>query len=167
MKTPEEFSKYLNTLLESPIVLGAQQLEMFEIGKDLELLDISNVNIKVKENLFAIIELLGKEIIKSQRLLKTANDILRYANYVSDADYRTFTKVPKYTLSTSDKKIIMNALNKLELYSAYGEMKPRYSFWLALSRNLFPGSSKFNKFKNAQEIFYLLRNDNSIKTFKK
>ena len=115
----------------------------------------------IKENIFSILEITGKEFFKSAGILKTATDILRYAYFVSEEDYKLLPKGVRFNLKTSDKKVIMAALNTIaskDVKNVFGDMKPNKSQWLALSKNLFPGSSKFNKFSAAQGVFDFLRN---------
>jgi hypothetical protein len=123
------------------------------------------MEIKVKENLFSIIEIIGKENVKELNIFKTATDVLRYAYFVSGQDWKELPKGVKFKLKTSDKKVIMAGLTKLGTKTAFGDMKPYKSQWLAVSKNLFPGSAKFNKFSNAQGLFDFLRNGGKVETF--
>jgi len=126
------------------------------------------MNIKVKENLFAIAEIIGKENLKKCNLLSTASDILRYAYFVSKEDWKMMPKGTKFKLKTSDKNVIMNSLNKLarkDINNTFGDMKPYKSQWLSVSKNLFPSSKKFNRYSDAQELFNILRNNKKVETF--
>ena len=61
----------------------------------------------------------------------------------------------------------MKSLNKASNFiDAYGEMKTYKSQWLSVSKNLNPGSTKFNKYKKAQDLFNLIRNKEQSKTIK-
>ena len=172
----KDFSNYktlLKEILNSPIVFGEQQIKLIQEGENNGLLEdlLPNVNFKVKENLFAIIDIIGKQKFKELNLLKTPTDVLRYAFYVSDLDYRGLNlqtewfSSQKIRLKTSDKKVIMDTINKFSYEKCYEEMKPRYSQWIALTRALYPGSKKFNKFHRAQNIFNRLRDGEKTETF--
>jgi hypothetical protein len=157
------------TLLNSPIVLSDIELSFLnELNKFNLLFDlIPKATMKVKENLFNVLGLLDKESIKllGSDIFKTSTDILRYIYFISDEDYITLPKNPLIKLSTSNKKLVMSLINKFTNDSVYDDMKPYKSQWVSVSRNIFPGSKKFSKFKRAQEIFNALRNTKRLVTF--
>jgi len=171
VKSTQEFISDVATIINSPIVFGKQQLEFIKEAYNKNLLiEVFKLvqPIKVKENIFAILENTGKEMFKELNILRTPTDVLRYAYYVSGLNYRKLEKGIRFNLKTSDKKIIMNSLNKISknnIVNVYGEMRPYKSQWLSLSKNLFPGSKKFNKFPYAQNLFDNLRNNTKIETF--
>ena len=171
VKSTDEFISDVAQIIEMPIVFGAQQIEFVREAFNKNILDkaVAKVQaIKVKENIFSILEITGKDFFKSAGILKTATDILRYAYFVSEEDYKLLPKGVRFNLKTSDKKVIMAALNTIaskDVKNVFGDMKPNKSQWLALSKNLFPGSSKFNKFSAAQGVFDFLRNNGKVETF--
>jgi len=171
VKTTDEFIKDVAVIIGSPIVFGKQQLEFISEAYNKNLLtEVFNLvqNIKVKENIFAILEITGKEIFKNLNILRTPTDVLRYAYFASDLNYRKLEKGVKFNLKTSDKKVIMSNLNKIaekNIANVFGEMRPYKSQWLSLSKNLFPGSKKFSNFYCAQTLFDNLRNNTKIETF--
>ena len=169
-KLVTDFVKDVRTIVESPIVWGKQQLEFIEEAYKASFLGgiLAISDIKVKENIFSIMDITGKEFFKNNEVLKTATDILRYCYFVSGEDYRTLDKGVKFRLKTSDKKIIMTSLNRIakrDLVNVFGDIKPYKSQWIGVSKNLNPGSKKFNKFPDAQAIFDFLRNNGKVKTF--
>ena len=167
LKDIEEFKKDILTVVKFPIVFGAQQLDLINEAnsKGLLLGVLDGVDFKVKENLFGIIDIVGKENIKNINIFKTSTDVLRYAYYVSGLDYSNLPDNVKFNLKTSDKRVIMNALDRMDNGNILNDMKPKKSKWIALSKNLFPGSKKFDKFTNAQSIFHIIRNSKKIITF--
>lgn len=167
VKTPSEFQTEVGSIVGSPIVWGAQQVEFIQAANDADLLYdvLVKADFKVKENMFSIINIVGKENVKELNIFKTATDALRYAYFVSGQDWRKLPKGVKFKLKTSDKKVIMAALNKLNVKVAFGDMKPYKSQWLAVATNLFPGSSKFARFATAQGLFDYLRNGGNVETF--
>jgi len=170
-KTVADFRNDVKVILESPIVFGEQQVEFIqEANRSEELSEVlSNVSsIKVKENLFKLIEITGKEFVKHNDVLKTATDILRYCYFVSGFEVQNLFTGVKFKLSTADKKIVMGSLDKLarkNLGNLIGDMKPYKSQWLGIATNLHPGSAKFKRFSGAQEVFEYLRNGGKIETF--
>jgi len=170
VKTIQEFLKEVQNTAQMPIVFGAQQLELLQEAhkNDLLVQAINGLDIKVKENLFSIIELIGKENIAKCGVLKTATDVLRYAYFVSGADYKKMGK-EHFSLKTSDKRVVMSSLDNIikngDIKNVFGDMKPNKSLWLSLSKNLFPGSAKFSKYSNAQGVFDYIRNGGNVKTF--
>lgn len=85
--------------------------------------------------------------------LKEKNKGLNYKNTYGEMErYTTFN------LKTSHKKYIMKQLNKINLDNALNDIKPNIHLWKALGKNLFPGSAKFSRYSNAQDIFEVLRN---------
>lgn len=170
VKTTSEFVKEVQNVASIPIVFGAQQLELLKEANKHDLLvgSIKGLDVKVKENLFSIIELIGKEYIVKANLLSTATDVLRYAYFVSGEDYKKL-EASKFSLKTSDKRVIMESLNNIsktkDIKEVFGDMKPNKSLWLSMSKNLFPGSKKFNKYSNAQGLFDYIRNGGTVETF--
>lgn len=169
-KTGIEFIKEIQAIVNSPIVWGKQQLEFIQEANKVKLLAsiLSNSDIKVKENLFAIMSVTGKEFFRDNNILKTATDILRYCYFVSGEDYKTLDKGIRFKLKTSDKKVVMSSLNRIakkDIKNTFGDMKPYKSQWLSVSKNLNPGSAKFSRFSNAQGIFDFLRNKGKVETF--
>lgn len=168
VKTEKEFSDAVKTVVAMPIVFGAQQEEMITEAFKNDLLDIDGVNLKVKENIFVILGITGKEFFKEHNILNTATDVLRYAYFVSGTDFKELPSGEKFKLKTSDKKVIMASLNRIakrDIKNTFGDMKPYKSQWLAVSKNLFPGSAKFAKFDKAQGVFDFLRNGGKVETF--
>lgn len=168
VKTEQEFSDEVKSMVAMPIVFGAQQTELIEEAFKNDLLDIDGVTFKVKENIFAILKITGKEFFKEHNILNTATDVLRYAYFVSEENYKELPTGTRFKLKTSDKKVIMASLNRIvkkDTRNAFGDMKPYKSQWLSVSKNLFPGSAKFAKFDRAQGIFDVLRNGGNIETF--
>lgn len=163
-KTSEDFNTVLREIIYIPIVFGEEQLNLLEDAFRNELLiPLLDSDIKVKENLFGILSIIGKENIKCVNLFKTSNDVLRYAFFISKKDSLNWISLELYpeqrfSISTSDSKIIMDALNKIDLPFAFNDMKARSNIWLRLSKNIHPGSSKFNKYPNAQKLFNFIRN---------
>ena len=170
-KTVDGFIQDVKTIIESPIVFGAQQIEFIQEAKRLGFLGsiLNSVqDIKVKENLFQIIEITGKEFVKSVNVLKTATDVLRYCYWTSGLDFKNLEKGVRFRLKTSDKKIVMmtiDALAKKSMINLFGDMKPYKSQWLGVATNIHPGSKKFRKFNSAQQIFDYIRNGGSLETF--
>lgn len=170
VKSTKEFTDEVTTIVSMPIVFGKQQEEFIAEAFKADLLGdaIEGVNFKVKENIFAILAITGKEFFKEVNILKTATDILRYAYFVSGEDFKELPRGTKFKLKTADKKIIMSNLDKVvlkDISSAYSDIKPKKSQWLALSKNLFPGKAKFKDFTHAQGIFGIIRNGGNIETF--
>ena len=171
VKNTKEFVAEVTKVINMPIVFGVQQEEFIReaFNKDLLMEALATVNsIKIKENIFAILAITGKEFFKESGILKTATDILRYAYFVSEQDYKGLPSGVRFSLKTSDKRVIMSALDRIakkDIKNVYGDIKPNKSLWLAMSRNLFPGSVKFSKFPNAQGMFNILRNGGTIETF--
>jgi len=169
LKTPEEFKDMIKEILTLPIVFGESQKQYLDEANRLDiLLNLLPKNFKIKENLFYLM----KYNIEVQEYLKTSTDILRYAYYVSDLNYKELNlkednEYIKFKLKTSNKRIIMIALNLLSnnKVEVYGDMKPYKSQWLRLAANLFPGSAKFNKYPKSQFMFDILRNGSDIETF--
>jgi hypothetical protein len=170
-KTVDGFNKDVKTIIESPIVFGAQQIEFIQEAKRLGFLGsiLNSVqDFKVKENMFQVIDITGKEFVKKVNILKTATDILRYCYWASGLDFTNLEKGVKFNLKTADKKIVMMYLNTIankNMTNLFGDMKPYKSQWLSVSKNLFPGSSKFHKFGSAQKIFDYIRNGGNLVTF--
>jgi hypothetical protein len=163
-KSEEEFLTILKDIVYMPIVFGEEQLSLIEDAfRNNLLLPLLNKDIKVKENLFEILSIIGKENIKKVNLFKTSTDVLRYAFFVSNKNSLNWKSLilrpeDRFSISTSDSKIIMDALNKIDLPFAFNDMKSKKNIWLRLSKNIHPGSSKFNKFPTAQKLFDFLRN---------
>ena len=170
-KTVDGFIQDVKTIIESPIVFGTQQIEFIQEAKRLGFLGsiLNSVqDIKVKENLFQIIEITGKEFVKTVNVLKTATDVLRYCYWVSGLDFKNLEKGTRFRLKTSDKKIVMmtiDALAKKSMINLFGDMKPYKSQWLGVATNIHPGSKKFRKFNSAQQIFDYIRNGGNLETF--
>ena len=171
IKTVEEFKEDLRSVISMPIVFGEEQLTLLnDAHKNNLLVDLLDTDIKVKENLFAILELVGSANVKKLNLFKTANDVLRYALFVSQQDWRgmsLFTSMTyegkttgKFNISTAERKVIMSALNKIDTEFAYNDMRPRKSLWLGLGMNIHPRSKKFSEYGNAQQLFTYLREGN-------
>jgi len=113
-KTQEEFIKEIKNIIESPIVYGKQQRDFLVVANDSNILDVVleyNLKFKVKENLFGLIDIIGKDKFKTLNPLKTVKDVLRYAYFVSGEDYTELEKGIKFHISTSDKKFIMKSLD--------------------------------------------------------
>lgn len=163
-KSINDFKEILLNTIYMPIIFGQEQLNLIEDAFNNNLLlPLLNKNIKIKENLFGIISIIGKENIKKLNLFKTSNDVLRYAFFVSNKNplnWKSLKLYPqqRFSLSTSDAKIIMDALNKIDLSFAFNDMKGKRNIWLRLSKNIHPGSKKFNKYPNAQKLFDFIRN---------
>ena len=169
VKSTKEFILEVAKIINMPIVFGVQQTEFIKeaFNKGI-LVNCITDTIKVKENIFAILDITGKEFFKDSNILRTATDILRYAYFVSGEDYKKLPKGTKFKLKTSDKNVIMTSINKIakrDIKNVFGDIKPYKSQWLSLSKNLFPGSKKFNRYPNAQGIFDYLRNGGNIETF--
>jgi hypothetical protein len=170
-KSIEDFRNDVKVILESPIVFGEQQVEFIqEANRAEELGEVLSCisNIKVKENLFKLIEITGKEFVKHNDVLKTATDLLRYCYFVSGFEVQNLFTGAKFKLSTADKKIVMGTLGRLarkDLGNLIGDMKPNKSQWLSVATNLHPASAKFNRYERAQEVFDYFRNGGNIKTF--
>ena len=170
-KSIEEFGNDVKVILESPIVFGTQQVEFIQEAYRVQ--ELGNVlsripGIKVKENLFRLIEITGKEFVRHNDVLKTATDVLRYCYFVSGLGFQDLTKGAKFKLSTADKKIVMGTLGRLarkDLGNLIGDMKPYKSQWLGVATNLHPGSAKFNRYERAQQVFEYFRNGGNIITF--
>lgn len=170
VKTDTEFFKEVEIIATSPIVWGTQQLEFIKEANRIGILAgvLTNTDVKVKENLFEIMKVTGKEFFRDNNVLKTATDILRYCYFVSEEDFKALSKGTKFSLKTSDKKVIMASLNRIskrDVKNTFGDMKPYKSQWLSVSKNLNPGSAKFNRFSDAQGIFDYLRNGGNVETF--
>ena len=165
------FIQDVKTIIESPIVFGVNEIEYIQEAQRLGFLGsiLNSVkDFKVKENLFNIIDITGKEFIKKVDVLKTGTDILRYCYWASDLDFKYLEKGIRFNLKTSDKKIVMMTLNTLfnkNEINLYSDMKPYKSQWLSVSRNLFPGSKKFNRYSGAQRSFDYIRNGCNLETF--
>jgi hypothetical protein len=170
-KSVDGFNKDVKTIIESPIVFGSQQIEFIKEANRLGFLGSilnSIKDFKIKENMFQIIDITGKEFVKTVNVLKTATDILRYCYWTSGLDFTNLEKGIRFNLKTTDKKIVMMNLNLLankNMANLYGDMKPYKSQWLSVSKNLFPGSKKFKKYSSAQGIFDYIRNGGNIATF--
>ena len=98
-KTTDGFIKDVKTILESPIVFGEQQINFIEEAKRVGFLSSilnSIESFKVKENLFNLIKITGKDFVKENNVFKTPTDILRYCYFVSDLDYK---RLPKLTVT--------------------------------------------------------------------
>jgi hypothetical protein len=170
VKNVADFVNEVRAVLSMPIVFGAQQEEFIKEAFDKGLLGdaIEGVNFKVKENIFVVLGITGKDFFKDINILNTATDILRYAYYVSGQDFKELPRGARFNLKTADKMVIMSNLDKVasnNIANAFGDIKPKKSQWLALSRNLFPGSKKFSKFMHAQGVFNVLRNGGNIETY--
>jgi hypothetical protein len=172
-KSQEEFINDIKNIIESPIVYGEQQRDFLEAANDSNILDVVleyNLNFKVKENLFGLIDIIGKDKFKTlnnTNPLNTVKDVLRYAYFVSGEDYAELKKGIKFNISTSDKKFIMKSLDTIcerDFTRAVSDAKPLKSNLLGLSRNLYPGSKKYSKYSNAQAFFDVLRNIKKIIT---
>lgn len=170
LKTMEEYLLFVKNIINSPIVFGKKQEDVLQEAHKNNLLRdlVKESNIKVKENLFSILAIVGKDLVREVELLKTVTDILRYAIFVSKGDYIHLKEKVKFDCTTSDKKFIMRELNRIgkkNIEESFSEMKSKKSLWLGLSMNLFPGAKMFNKFPTSQQLFYLLRNKIKVETF--
>jgi hypothetical protein len=58
----------------------------------------------------------------------------------------------------------LNSIGK-NYINAVSDIKPYKSQFLALSKNLFPGSKKYNKYPEAQKLFDYVRNNVKVQTF--
>lgn len=167
VKNTDEFQKDLKTIVYMPIVFGAEQIDLIQNAFDSNLLlDVLTDDFKIKENMFKVIDIIGKNNIKKVNIFKTANDILRYALYISNQNWIKFELKGKFKISTSDKKVIMRELDKLNIEFAFNDIKPRRSLWLKVGINIHPKSKTFSKYKNAQQLFEFLREGNApFKTY--
>ena len=175
LKSVLEFKEDIKTMIYSPVVFGeTERIFIKEYGKHYDISELIEDNIKVKENLFSIIEMFPN--IEIDKMFQTVTDVLRFIYLINDYDYRNLPltvfysdKTLKFKLKTSEKRKIMKTLNRLaskNLVNVYGEMYPRKSHWIAISKTLYPGSKKFNKYNNAQTLFDMLRNkDKHVQTF--
>jgi len=170
-KTVDGFIQDVKTIIESPIVFGSQQIEFIQEAKRFGFLGsiLNSVKeFKVKENLFQIIEITGKEFVKTTNVLKTATDVLRYCYWASNLDFKKLEKGVRFRLKTSDKNIVMmniDMLAKKNMTNLFGDMKPYKSQWLGVATNIHPGTKKFSKYGDAQKIFDYIRNGGNIETF--
>jgi len=167
VKTLNEFKEDLISVITMPIVFGDEQINLLkDAHKNGLLVNILTTDIKVKENLFSILDIIGSQNVKKLNLFKTANDVLRYALYVSEQNWRGMELYDKFRISTSERKIIMSALDKIDTEFAYNDMRPRKSIWLRLGINIHPKSKKYSEYTNAQLLFSYLREGNvPFKTF--
>ena len=166
-------------ILDMSIVFGESEIRLLkEAQKNALLVDLlKEREFKVKENILSLISLLESHEIKELNFFKTANDVLRYALFVSGLEWRYFLKpkrvgekkvlirYPKFSLKTSHKKLIMKALEGMDFLSAYSDIYPRRALWIAMGKNLFPASKKFARYKNAQKLFSVLRNREKYQTY--
>jgi len=169
VKTTDEFKKEIKTILETPIVFGENALELIsEANKEGFLLDIvEDVDFKVKENLFNVINILGKENVKKINIFKTPTDVLRYAFFVSNLDYN-YIEPSYFKVSTSDKKLILAVIDRMakkNFSETYEEMNRKKQVWISLAQNIHPASQKYNRFSNAQKVFEYLRNKKTVVTY--
>lgn len=161
-KTISEFKEFVSNMVSMPIVFGDEQELFIDLAFENKCLIIPD-KIKVKENLFHLIKYMHPSAVC--KYLNTANDIMRFALYVTNDTpvSRINMKNFKFKLSTSNKKKIMQALNALPFKQAYNDMYPKRSLWLSLGVNLYPGASNFNKYPVAQKLFNFLRDNTDLK----
>jgi len=220
-KTLKEFKNKIKNTFNMPIVFGENEMsliyDIYFYEKELFLEIFENTELKVKENLFKILSLLGIKDITNMNILKTSNDIIRYALMCSNLDYTNIDihkgKVLYYSkvdskgnhdeintkidfskfginydpekndkgnvihtqrenaiikLKTSEKKFIaknLEVLGKRNFEETFGDMKPKYSLWLSISKNMHPQSKKYIKYPNMQLLFKKLQNNENVKTF--
>lgn len=167
-KSTDEYLNEVKSIINSPIVFGEEQLDFIieSVNNGIfNLITENDFNSKVKENIFSIIKIIGKEQIHKFKLLKTTTDVLRYAYFVSGEDFKLLQPGIKFSLKSSDKTVIMKTLNSLRISDSIQEMKSRKSQFLSLSKNLYPGSLKFKKYNNAQNLFNHFRNTKTLITF--
>jgi len=172
VKTTEELKNEVRNIIYMPIVFGEQQKQFLKTVYEnsniiTELLE-DDSNIKVKENIFSILDIISKDDVLKYNLLSTSTDVLRYAYFVSGHSFFDLFTPVKFSLKTSDKRVIMIALNKIakkDMDSCMTNIKPYRINWVALSKNLFPGSSKYKKYMYAQEVFDIVRSNKKIETF--
>jgi len=155
-KSVQGFLDDVKVIVQSPIVFGEPEIQFIKEADRFGFLGsvINSVqDFKVKENMFQIIDIVGKDFVKNNGILKTSTDVLRYCYWTSGLDFTNLEKGVKFNLKTTDKKIVMMNLNTLavkHMAGLFGDMRPYKSQWLSVSRNLFPGSKKFRKFSSAQ-----------------
>lgn len=170
-KSVQGFLDDVKVIVQSPIVFGEPEIQFIKEADRFGFLGsvINSVqDFKVKENMFQIIDIVGKDFVKNNGILKTSTDVLRYCYWTSGLDFTNLEKGVKFNLKTTDKKIVMMNLNTLavkHMAGLFGDMRPYKSQWLSVSRNLFPGSKKFRKFSSAQQIFDYIRNGGNLATF--
>lgn len=152
-KDEVQYKEEIKDTLIMPVVWGKTQKEFLTFANELNVLVpcLVDIDFKVKENLFFILTLVKD--ISTLNLFKTANDILRYCYFVNSTEEEF-----KFKFKTSEKRIIMSALNELDLDSAINDMKPKKRTWLSIGQNIHPGSTKYKKFSTTQQIFDILRN---------
>lgn len=179
IKSFKAYEGVIIKILDMPIVFGESEIRLLkEAQKNALLLGLlKKREFRVKENLFSLILLLETHEVRELNLFKTANDLLRYALFVSGLEWRHFLKpkrigekgvlirYPKFTLKTSYKKLIMKVLDGMDFLSAYSDIYPRRALWIAMGKNLFPASKKFARYKNAQKLFSALRNREKYQTY--
>ena len=166
--TSKSITEYLydvQQVVNTPIVFGNNQIDMIKECYSNCMFDNISITSKVKENIFTIISIIGKENIQKFKLLKTATDVLRYAYFVSGLDFKLLSTGIKFKLKTSDKNVIMKALDSMNYDDCITEMKSKKSQFLSLSKSLYPGSDKFLKYNKAQQLFNTIRNEKRIITF--
>lgn len=168
-----EFQDRIKEVIEMPIVFGATQREfigtLFEDNKESLIGTIKESTIKVKENLFSLVEICGlsSEILEMD-VIKTHTDILRLAYLFSGLNYRELD-VQNLKLKTSQKRVIMVLINRItedkKISDVYEEMKRYRSQWLKVANQIHPNSAKNKKYRNAFVYFDLVRNIKGVPTF--
>ena len=75
------------------------------------------------------------------------------------ASLRAFIEV-KQKLKTSDKSFIMQTLSNLQESEVLDDFATNRSFWKYVERNIIPTQKRFERFKQARELFKNLRDNN-------
>jgi hypothetical protein len=179
-KSIEYYKKELKQNIEIPVVFGNTQLEFISSSYKLEYsitMDIlKEVNIKIKENLFSVLNILKTNDVYVLNLFQTITDIIRYAMFVTDNDYKNLNKnkyIQKYFFKTAQKKIILNSIEKLLKINynlAIEEIdSPRNKLILRrMFANIRPLSSKYKKLLSTQKMYFeIMLHNKKINTFNK
>jgi len=179
-KSVEEYKEDLKKSILIPIVFGNTQLEFIEYSYQYEhsitINILKDIDIKIKENLFNILNILTTEDMQLLTLFKTVTDIIRYSMFITKNDYTNLNEnkdILKYFFKTSEKKIILRSMEKLlkDNYTlAIEEIdNPRNKLILRrMFANIRPLSSKYKKLLLTQKMYFeIILQNKKVNTFNK
>jgi len=153
-KDYKEILKMAQDLVDAPIVKN--NFELLELVKEE---DLNLSNIKVKENIFKIMEYFKS----AGDSIKTITDVKRY---VYSLDYNDIDNPRNIKLKTSEKRAVMKMLDRIHRSDerTFLEIKNSRECFKAMHNCIKP-YSKFRKYKNALKVFDLVNYTKSMCTF--
>jgi len=153
-KDYKEILKMVQDLVDAPIVKN--NFELLELVKEE---DLNLSNIKVKENIFKVMEYFKS----ASDSIKTITDVKRYVYSINNNDINNPRNI---RLKTSEKRAVMKMLDRIHKSDemTFLEIKNSRECFKAIHNCIKP-YSKFRKYKNALKVFDLVNYTKSMVTF--